>query len=479
MNGTSASLSVGGAEGVVVKQSKEIAVKKVSLAYGSSGDPMQIIENDTILANLPRSVTVSKEAFDQAVSSNVSVLFAAVLRFMNMTPDEYNRTTVGNEVIAVEMGTGIKNLTDKINISFRNIKDEGEPACFSWNGEGSKPNWTDEGCTTIKEENNIMCQCSHLTFFAILMTPLNETISSSDLNKLTIITQIGCGLSMFFLCIVLFMHFLIRKTKANISCKILIHLVFAMCLLNFSFLINNFVANLKNSVGCKIMAAVMHYSMLATFSWFAVQGLHLCLQLHSGGRVVIQRYILKVSVPSWILPSTVVIALLIAGKYGEQTIYTNNSDDNVAMCWITDNTVHYVVNVGYYILVFLFTFTTVIITVSWLFCLRRTRAANKQTNQSGRSIVIILGLCSLLGVTWGLAFFAYGPLRIPAYYTFTILNSFQGFFLFIYYYNTRQSGELNAGMNGKSSLTSSSSISTLKTSVENCENPYLASEKSK
>lgn len=34
---------------------------------------------------------------------------------------------------------------------------------------GSKPNWTDNGCVTVAHGDNITCQCSHLTFFAILL----------------------------------------------------------------------------------------------------------------------------------------------------------------------------------------------------------------------------------------------------------------------------------------------------------------------
>ncbi len=90
-----------------------------------------------------------------------------------------------------------------------------------------------------------------------------------------------------------------RKTKASKATRILIHLVCAMFLLNFTFLINNFVANLKSSVGCKIMAALMHYFMLATFTWFAVQAFHLCLQLHVRGNIAIRRYVLKVTIISW------------------------------------------------------------------------------------------------------------------------------------------------------------------------------------
>lgn len=119
---------------------------------------------------------------------------------------------------------------------------------------GSKPKWTDNGCVTVANGDNITCQCSHLTFFAVLLvcfalfilfvghayvspchisltnlavtwfatckqrlsrfcspqTPLNQTISSANLKRLTVITQVGCDLSVLFLAVVLFMHFLWR-----------------------------------------------------------------------------------------------------------------------------------------------------------------------------------------------------------------------------------------------------------------------------
>jgi len=90
-----------------------------------------------------------------------------------------------------------------------------------------------------------------------------------------------------------------RKTKATETTNIFICLVLSILLMNFAFLINNFVAEMKNLLGCKIMAAVMHCFMLATFTWFAAQGFHICLQMYKGGQVVIKRYILKVSVTSW------------------------------------------------------------------------------------------------------------------------------------------------------------------------------------
>lgn len=153
---------------------------------------------------------------------------------------------------------------------------------------------------------------------------------------------------------------LLRKTKACDSSRILIQLMLAKFLLDFTFLINNFVANLQNSVGCKIMAAFMHYFMLSTFTWFAVQALHLWLQLHMGVKTAIRHYILKVSISGWceltsgfsavdcdcehlcfsdflfllpfpVPPIVVIIVLLIIGKYGERIIHTDDPEENVTM----------------------------------------------------------------------------------------------------------------------------------------------------
>ncbi|XP_062268002.1 adhesion G-protein coupled receptor G2-like [Platichthys flesus] len=301
--------------------------------------------------------------------------------------------------------------------------------------------------------------------------PPNETISSADLKKLTTITKIGCGLSMFFLCIVLFMHFLIRRTKATDSTKILIHLVLALCLLDLLFLLNSTVADMKNAVGCKAVAALMHYSMLATFTWFAVQALHLCLQLYTKGNIVINRYVLKVCLASWITPSVIVVVLLILGKYGEQVIKTENASENVTMCWITDGNVHYIVNIGYYAIVFVLTFTTFTVMLSWLCINKKNQKDDKAVNKNEISLMSVMGLCCMMGVTWGFAFFAYGDLRIPSYYIFTVLNSFQGFFLFIYYYKSRSSTPPRTCESDNS--TSASRTTTIGPDLLGLDNPYI------
>lgn len=99
-------------------------------------------------------------------------------------------------------------------------------------------------------------------------------------------------------------------------------------------------------------------------------------------------------------------------------------------CWIVDSTVHYAVNIGYYCFVFIFTFSTFIVVLRWI-CMLRQKKWNslekiKRSNTGTTDITTVMGLCCLLGLTWSFSFFSYGALRVPSYYIFTILNSFQG-----------------------------------------------------
>ncbi|XDV41280.1 hypothetical protein PO909_010172 [Leuciscus waleckii] len=460
-NLTTASISMGSVTGVLKKIQSVSDVKKSAFIY-SAETGIRVIDDFSILKDYPTAFTIPKEASLQAFNKSAGKAFLGVFRFPNMSKDENNSTVLGNEVYAIEMGITISNLTENISLAFSNKESMmGTPVCHSWDGKGNKPNWTSEGCTTVYDGKNITCNCNHLTFFAVLMVP-PEAISQSDLVALTYITYIGCGLSMFFLGVGLFIHFLLRRAKATNSAHVLMNLFLALFLLNLAFLSNEYVARANSHSACKVMAGFMHYSLLASFSWFAVEALHLCLQMakHS---VVIKHYILKISVAGWAPPAVVVSIIFILGKYGEQTIQTDSS--NVTMCWILDNTVHYVVNIGYYCFVFIFTSCTCIVVLRWLSMLKLSKfnkaGAVKRSGTASFDINTILGLCCMLGLTWSFTFFSYGSLRLPSYYIFTILNSFQGFFLFIYYMKT-------SSLFGDSVPAEDSDI----TEDTNTENPY-------
>ncbi|XP_050994527.1 adhesion G-protein coupled receptor G5 [Labeo rohita] len=437
-NKTVASVSMGNVKGILKKIQNDSKITTSYFIYSSSTG-IRVLEDVDEIDKYPNAFSIPEEAAKKALNQSARSAFLGVFRFPNMTKDAENSTVLNDEVYAIEMGGKISNLSNGISLTFK--KDQqatGTPVCKSWNGNGNQPNWTTEGCSTFNDgKGKIKCNCTHLTFFAVLMIPPNVTISQNDFTALTYITYIGCGLSMFFLSIGLFMHFLMRKVKVTESMHILINLFVALFLLNVAFLSNEYVARTKEVIACRVMAGVMHYFLLASFTWFAVEAFHLCLQMAKHA-ITIKHYLIKISVVGWAPPAIVVSVIYVLKKYGEQTITMETS--NVTMCWIVDSEVHYFVNIGYYCFTFIFTFITFIVVMRWLSMLKMSRLSMlgkvKRSGIATSDITSILGLCCMLGLTWSFAFFSYGALRLPSYYIFTILNSLQGFFLFIYYLKT-------------------------------------------
>ncbi|CAI5696854.1 unnamed protein product [Oreochromis niloticus] len=434
-NNRTARIKMGNVTGVIAKLSQKNQTN-MNFAFTENADVKIVQGEDSNFTGPFQLMKIPKEASKMAVERNGS--FLGILLFPQQHADNNSKYYLNREIFGIEMGAKIQNLSQPIEIQYSNVDKKGANAsCISWDGNSTDANgkslWITDGCQTVETNNSITCQCTHLTFFAILMSPPPANISASDVNSLTYITSIGCGLSLFFLIVGLFMHVLVRKGKASEATKILMNLFVAMLILNLSFLTNESISNLGIKGACVAIAAVLHYGMLATFTWFFMQALHLYLSLR---RICteVKHYMLKIYVTGWVIPAVVVIALLASQKYNSININTNEGK-TATMCWISDAGIHQGVNIGYYALVFVFTLSVFIVTVRQIVLM--PKAGKAQDNSSIKSNTsTILGLFLLLGITWAFAFFSYGPLLLASYYIFTILNSFQGFFLFIYYYKS-------------------------------------------
>ncbi|XP_059411493.1 adhesion G-protein coupled receptor G2-like isoform X3 [Carassius carassius] len=329
------------------------------------------------------------------------------------------------------MRANSSNLTDNIYMYFRRNDKVSTASCSSWDGKGEL-HWTTSDCETEIDNTTIKCSCSHLTFFAVLMSPPDVNHPVPDLESLTLISSIGCGISMFFLAVALFMHFLLRKAKSNQATKILMNMFVALSLLNASFLSNESIANTGDNAACVFIALLLHYSMLASFTWFFIQALHMYLWLIRQN-VTISNYMRKITVLAWVFPAPIVIAIASVGEYTTVTIKSTTGKIS-RMCWITNPVILYTVNIGYYTLVFIFTTGIFITILTRIVQARRLRAIDGKRKTFRKHLMMVLSLFLLFGLTWSVAFFSYGAMLVPSYYIFTVLNSFQGFFLFLYYY---------------------------------------------
>ncbi|XP_028843009.1 adhesion G-protein coupled receptor G2-like isoform X2 [Denticeps clupeoides] len=427
---TSASISANGISGFIQKL---LSPQMLTIGYSEVSNEMEVSPDAE--EQLGFWVTMPEEAVFQSQSKNNGTGIVAVVRFNNMPLDEKNSSLLKGAVYAITVYAPVNNLLNEIQLNFNNeMRNNTSIYCVSWQGDGKMPNWTTSGCKTVVNNSDIICQCSHLTFFAVLMKPEIQTISSSDLESLTYISYIGCGLSLFFVGIVLFMQFLLRKAKANPSTKILMNLFVAQFLLNLAFLSNEWMTNTNSPVACVFIAVFLHYSLLATFAWFFLQALHIYLQFW-GTDIHTKQYMLKICIPAWTCPAIVVMVVGCLGNYSMQIIPVTNGV-SPKMCWINNILVQYIVNIGTYVIVFVFTLAIFIVITQRIIYARKVEMEGKKKTSMSKTIISLAGLFSMLGLSWGVAFFSYGNMVVPSYYIFTIINSFQGFFLFIYYYKS-------------------------------------------
>ena len=83
------------------------------------------------------------------------------------------------------------------------------------------------------------------------------------------------------------------------SLKLHINLAVALILLNLHFLLMEQVSSMVSSGACIYVGLLLHYSLLATFSWMAIEGFHLYLLLVRIFNIYISRYLLKLCLVGW------------------------------------------------------------------------------------------------------------------------------------------------------------------------------------
>ncbi|XP_051782863.1 adhesion G-protein coupled receptor G2 [Erpetoichthys calabaricus] len=337
----------------------------------------------------------------------------------------------------------LTNLKDNVTVLFKNIntaKNNDTVLCVFWNYSKflTKGGWDETGCSVkTKTANSTTCQCNHLTSFAVL---LGSSLNYQPNIVLTYITFIGCGISCIFLAVTILTYLLFEKIRKDYPAKILIQLCLALLGLNLVFLIDSWIAIYKDVPGlCFAVAVFLHYFLLASFTWMGLEAFHMYLALVKVFNTYIQRYMLKFCIVGWGLPA-VVIAIVIGisrGNYGLVT-YSKVSDGYTdEFCWIKNDTAFYVSVVAYFCVVFLINLGMFIVVLIQL-CRIKTQKHNHLQRNTFRDMKSVAGLTFLLGITWGFALFAWGDANLPFMYLFTIFNTLQGFFIFIFHCATKE-----------------------------------------
>ncbi|KAK0148908.1 Adhesion G-protein coupled receptor G4 [Merluccius polli] len=260
-------------------------------------------------------------------------------------------------------------------------------------------------------------------------------ISDTDSEILTVISYLGCGISSIFLGITLVTYLAFGKLRRDYPSKILINLSAALLALNLLYLVNTWLSSFRSYSLCILTAMLLHYSLLAAFTWMGLEALHMYFALVKVFNVYVPSYMLKFCAVGWGGP-LVIVGLVLAT---DVDAYGNNmpaGEDQTSepFCWVQSD-VHFYVTVVALILLILLCNISVFVVV--LIQIRRMQT-NKPPGKLGsgssmQDLRAAASLTFLLGLTWIIAFFSFGPGRMVLLYLFCVFNSLQGFFIFLFH----------------------------------------------
>ncbi|KAM6065287.1 adhesion G protein-coupled receptor G3 isoform 2-T2 [Theristicus caerulescens] len=384
---------------------------------------------------LPREIfrSLSSRAV-RVVVTVLNIQQLGMFKEVNQTGQVLDDTVVG--ITVGEMS--ISGLHDPVQLTFahRQLPHDVTPQCVFWDpSKGQAGGWRSSGCVMQPEDKRTVCSCDHLTFFTLL---LNPALDKSTAQPLMAVATAGCGVAMAFsiftiaFCIFLRCRFRSEETLC-INLGLHVNLLGSLLLLNLAFLLNSELSSGTQLGTCKVLGGFTHYCLLCCFTWMVLEGCHLYLLFVKVLGTYIRHYLAKLCLVGWGFPILVVGVAGAIDSYGEYRIQTMDQEVIAHLCWITSKRllVHYITNCGYFGLIFLFNMAVFGVVARKSCCLQHTGAVQGD-RKTWKVALVAVGLFCLLGATWAVAFLTYGISSAPMLYLFTILNSLQGIFIFIW-----------------------------------------------
>uniref|UniRef100_A0A452V8P3 Adhesion G-protein coupled receptor G1 n=1 Tax=Ursus maritimus TaxID=29073 RepID=A0A452V8P3_URSMA len=338
--------------------------------------------------------------------------------------DKNSSQVLGEKVLGIVVqNTKVANLSEPVVLTFQHQPQPKNVTlqCVFWVEDltlSSPGSWSDAGCETIRRETQTSCLCNHLTYFAVLMVASME-VDAVHKHYLTLVSYVGCVISALACVLTIAAYLCSRRKPRDYTIKV------------------EPVAQAGSEAGCRASAIFLHFSLLACLSWMGLEGYNLYRLVVEVFGTYVPGYLLKLSIVGWGLPVFLVmlVALVDVNNYGPIILAVQKTPDSViypSMCWIRDSLVSHVTNLGLFSLVFLF--NTAMLGTMGVQILRLRPHAQKWPH-----VLTLLGLSLVLGLPWALIFFSFasGTFQLVVLYFFSIITSFQGFFIFLWYWSMR------------------------------------------
>ncbi|XP_046877386.1 adhesion G-protein coupled receptor F2 [Hypomesus transpacificus] len=388
------------------------------------------------------NTTINHTVFDVAVILNASgTVKTMAMKELGKNLEMKFKDTQPPSIVLTAI---LENSSSRINIKlgFPPIEDSTEDSevfCVFWNTSTNE--WSREGCWLESIGNQTFCECNHLTSFSMLMSKISVSLPFLDE-----ITYVGLGVSICSLLVFLVIEVFVWSAvvKSNLSHfrhTAMVNISLCLFLADCSFLASSFPQALSPT-WCLVLTVCKHFFFTAMFFWM------LCLSLMLLHQVIFvfsplrrRVYMFVSSILGYVCPTVIVGATYVYYRYTDTNYHddkTNYHDDKT--CWLIYNSllkgsIHaFILPVGTIVLTNMFSMAVVILTLVKSSIPEGGKEDDKEMVKSIMKAVVFL--TPVFGVTWALGFAVLmtpskDPMSPVIHYTFTIVNSLQGFFILL------------------------------------------------
>ncbi|BFZ21918.1 hypothetical protein BsWGS_24957 [Bradybaena similaris] len=296
--------------------------------------------------------------------------------------------------------------------------------CVYWDFSANqgRGDWSSDGCYYDRTETGKdLCKCNHLSNFAVIMSFYDQGDLEGEHDVvLGIITIVGLGLSIFGLSLSILSFLLIKSLRDGLPQKLLFQLSLSLLLSWLVFLAG--IQQTSSHVGCLVVAALLHYLILASFMWMLGQGILQHMLIVQVLKTVSPKFIAVYAVIAWGVPIIPVAAVLAV----DTELYKGGKN----YCWMKPKALYYsfALPIGLIVITNIIIFIRIIIRLH-----KRGRVDGREMQQGNQTLVNVrASIISffLLGLSWTFGFFAVAKARVYFQYLFCILTSIQGFLIF-------------------------------------------------
>ncbi|KAK0161858.1 hypothetical protein PV327_008263 [Microctonus hyperodae] len=397
--------------------------------WTASNDHVELTRRSLLKNNddgIIRLVFMAFDRLEEILQPQVEEPFVSLNEEARLPRNISNRI-LNSKIISASLGKGRHiELSEPVRIYFEHLTVENvtNPTCVFWDYIMSA--WSEEGCRMRKtNETHTICECNHLTNFAVLMDVHAVKLDIAHQVALQIITYIGCIISVVCLVLAIMTFQLFRGLKSD---RTTIHKNLCVCLLIAEVLFVCGIGQTDQRIVCGVVAGLLHFFFLCAFAWMFLEGFQLYVMLIEVFEAEKSRlrwyYLVAYGGPLLVVAISCIIDPL---SYGTDRY-----------CWLRADNYFIFSFVGPVILVILANLVFLSMAI-YMMCRHANTTVTMKSKEHSRlasarawlrgAIVLVF----LLGLTWTFGLLYLNQESVVMAYIFTVLNSLQGLFIFVFH----------------------------------------------